>query len=488
MPNSTNASGPSDTPPNSPVDPPKANIPWSYGRNVVCAMVVDPVQLFVYWELTDDSIEETKSKFSKNGDAWLSLRVYDTSHRLFDGTNAHSHVDYSVQRSDRQWFCQVNKPGSSAHAEIGLIDAHGHFVGLARSGRVDFPRNEAVDGGHVNPKNVEWMTVTQDGVSRRGPQNSGPPPQSGDSDCHSEPQAPGHHGVSASLNPTARGGATGARLEGVRAGQTPALASASSRELHTISEHTEEWSWEATEERHTLTDPLSLAMTNWTDYSVTSFSSEHSSWTSSGDLVSWQQGPFDYPVEIVAPHVETFTAPDQVHAAGNTTRVVHGPWQVVIRGLGARKSSQVLARWSVHRSWPDASTSRSYRRFTSASQGRLGASEQRLHSAQESLTLGGSELRLSGSSERHLIGASELRLMGASERIFLAASERRLGGASEYRLSGERQRQRRLGGSSASHISGGSEGRFIGSSDTQIHIAPELPFPQVEDLQCGEEE
>ena len=79
-------------------------------------MVVDPERLFVYWEVTDDAIAAARARARRRRarDAWLNLRVYDITGRLFDGTNAHSYFDHGVERRDRQWFFDIGKPTSSA--------------------------------------------------------------------------------------------------------------------------------------------------------------------------------------------------------------------------------------------------------------------------------------------------------------------------------------------------------------------------------------
>src|SRR5579872_1480110 len=89
------------------------NIPWGYGHDRVTAMVVDPDRLFVYWEVTDEAMARARRELGKGGaGAWLSLRVYDITGRLFDGTNAHSYFDHKLERNDRQWFFDINKPTS----------------------------------------------------------------------------------------------------------------------------------------------------------------------------------------------------------------------------------------------------------------------------------------------------------------------------------------------------------------------------------------
>jgi hypothetical protein len=132
------------------------------------------------------------------------------------------------------------------------------------------------------------------------------------------------------------------------------------------------------------------------------------------------------------------------------THVVFGPWQVVVRGLGAFEERHVLSRWMVYRSFAVESGSEgpleSVGERILGSSALLGASERRFP--------GASELRFAGSSELLYRGASERRLGGASERIYGAASERLLRGASErgYVAASEKLLRggsdRRLGGAS----------------------------------------
>src|SRR5882724_2998671 len=67
--------------------PPRVeHIPWGYSQDRVVAMVVDPNRLYLYWELTDQAIEKARHGLGPGGkEAWLSLRVYDTTGRIFDG-------------------------------------------------------------------------------------------------------------------------------------------------------------------------------------------------------------------------------------------------------------------------------------------------------------------------------------------------------------------------------------------------------------------
>ena len=109
-------------------DEAQKHIPWGYGRDRVTALPVDPDRMCVYWEVTDDSMARARTGLGPAGkDAWLALRIYDVSDRIFDGTNAHSYFDHNLDRSDRQWFFHIGKPSSQAIAEIGLKSSEGYF-------------------------------------------------------------------------------------------------------------------------------------------------------------------------------------------------------------------------------------------------------------------------------------------------------------------------------------------------------------------------
>src|SRR5262245_39969914 len=134
---------------------PQEDIPWGYGVDRVTAMSVDPERLYIYWEVTDQAIARARVGLGPAGrDAWLNLRVYDVTDRIFDGTIAHAYFDHSISRTDRQWFFFLGRPTSTVVVEIGLNAAEGYFVRIVRSGRVDFPRRESVSRG-----GVEWLTV-----------------------------------------------------------------------------------------------------------------------------------------------------------------------------------------------------------------------------------------------------------------------------------------------------------------------------------------
>jgi hypothetical protein len=448
------------------------NIPWGYGQNRVTAMIVDPDRLFVYWEVTDEAVAAARAGLGRGGgSAWLSLRVYDITGRLFDGTNAHSYFDHRLERHDRQWFFAINKPTSAACAEVGLMSDEGYFVKIARSGRVEFPRREPVGGGPV-----EWLSVR----TATGPVGS---PWTG------QPPAPG--GGAPAGAPGADEGGGGPPPGGFDEG------------FPVPGDQWSEWS-----EVGGFPLPGGQRLVGrrwqWQEASGTEWTSEmsRSEWIGPVLRTAWEAGPFTYPVE--APSLVEYrdTGELAVRTEGGRVHVVYGPWQVVIRGIGARAEHRVLSTWEYRRQielvgggertvfakGTLAPGSSEWLMLGSSERVWQGASELLMRGGSELWLLGASELLLGGSSETMFQGASEYRLrgaserwaMGATERLFRGATERMLGGASETMFAGASER--RMGGASelyagASEKFAGASERHGGASERQFVETPGSAYP-----------
>jgi len=137
--------------------PVPGDIPWGYGDDRVTALARDPAWVFVYWELTDEAIERARAEVQAP-EAPCILRVYDTTYRLFDGTNANWYMDVPVHRPANNHYVCMDRPGSTFHVDIGVKSREGHFAKIARSAPVEMPRSEIAPDGRV-----EWMTVSAGG-------------------------------------------------------------------------------------------------------------------------------------------------------------------------------------------------------------------------------------------------------------------------------------------------------------------------------------
>ena len=400
------------------------HIPWGHGETRVTAMVVDPERLYVYWEATDEAIERARAELGSRGrDAWLNLRVYDVTNRIFDGTNAHHYFDHSVARTDRQWFFVIGRPSSTAVVEIGLKSAEGYFVRFARSGRADFPRRQP-----ASPDRVEWLTVRA---------------------ASGEVGEPVTEGLAARGVTSEGAGLTG-QPEPVRV-------------------------WDIRRTHGELDGEWIIR-----DESFGTMWQEGGEWVRERTLfwegpiirTAWEAGPFLYPVEPPRYVEERYEGMATVRSVDGRSHIVYGPWRVVIRGLGARAERKIMAVWEVHRSWI-AGAGVAVRTVSGAA-GAAGGSEQLFLGASELHQRAASELRLGGASELYLLGASELRLGGASELYLLGASELRYLGASEWRERGASET--RYAGASERLYPGASERAWSGASENRPRY-PAEPSP-----------
>jgi hypothetical protein len=392
----------------------REDIPWGYGQDRVTAMTMDPDRLYVYWEVTDEALERARAGLGPGGrDAWLNLRVYDVTNRIFDGTNAQHYFDHSVSRTDRQWFFFIGRPSSTALVEIGLKSAEGYFVRVARSGRADFPRREP-----ASPGRAEWLTVL---------------PASGDIAEAAADTREMRAVISGGAGPTGQ-------HEPVRAwdirrthGGWNGEGMTRDESFGTVWEEGGEWVRERTIE-----------------------------WEGPIIRTTWEAGPFLYPVETPRYVEERYEGTVTVRSVEGRSHIVYGPWRVVIRGLGARAERSVLGVWEVHRSWT-AGADVGVRMAGESARTHGGGSEQGILGASELHFRAASELRLGGASEIYGLGASELRYLGASETLFLGASEWRAVGASEQRYLGASQWLER--GASEARYAGASERLYPGASE-----------------------
>jgi hypothetical protein len=432
-----------DLGPDAEIAPMPENIPWGYGTDRVTAMAVDPDRLYVYWEITEEALAAARAGLGRAGEeAWLNVRVYDISGRLFDGTNAHSYFDHRLERHDRQWFFDIRRPSSSACAEVGVRSEEGYFVKIARSGRVDFPRREPAPGGAV-----EWLSVRAGG-------EVGTPATSAAGDAPAASVAgstPGDESAGPAI------GSPGGTPHAPPTGPTG------------WEDWTEVAGFPAAGGRRVL-----ARRWDWAEAGGAAWTGEatRTEWAGPVLRTEWEAGPFTYPIEVPSTVEVRDLGEISIRTENGRTHIVYGPWQVVIRGLGARAERRILGTWEYRRQVAIAGGAER----TPVPGGKLapGSSEWLMTGGSERMWLGASELAARGGSELWMLGASEVRLGGASETALAGASERRLRGASELSFAGASERL--LRGASERTFAGASEKVFAGASERAFAGASELSF------------
>lgn len=137
-----------------------ATFPQRYGQTYVSLMEVRAYSVFAYWEATQEDLTRMRRELGECGD--MVLRFYDVTCIMFDGDNARTWFDITVDEGATSWYVNVCSAGRSLIADLGVRDREGHFVALARSNCIQAPRAWC---GEDSPK--EWMHVEGDPRKRQ---------------------------------------------------------------------------------------------------------------------------------------------------------------------------------------------------------------------------------------------------------------------------------------------------------------------------------
>jgi len=137
------------------------DLPSGYGQDKIVLQVRDPRWLHTYWELTRQTLNKFKKELGGDFDgSRRALRVYDISHIVFNGKNAHRFFDTWINEHADNWYIDTGGPGRSWCVDLGLLLADGRFVTILRSNIVQTP----LDGPSCIT-DEEWM-VQEDMFAR----------------------------------------------------------------------------------------------------------------------------------------------------------------------------------------------------------------------------------------------------------------------------------------------------------------------------------
>ena len=134
----------------------KMDLPESYNRTYVRALPKDPNWLFVYWEMSEETIETLRNKMGieQFEAAKPVLRLLDITDIDYNGTNAWKYFDIRIHHYANNWYVKFPEPGRTYIIEYGNITPEGTFIMVMQSNVVKTPRDnysEIID--------KEWSTA-----------------------------------------------------------------------------------------------------------------------------------------------------------------------------------------------------------------------------------------------------------------------------------------------------------------------------------------
>lgn len=132
-------------------------LPESYGRDRIVALVRDPYWIHVYWEMSPAAVSRAEAALSQE---WPSanavLRLVDVTSE--DTTsNAESVVrDIEIHGGTNNWYIDVPNPSRSYRVDLGFRTKSGRFYVAARSNVVNTPKPGVSDRIDEN-----WVDVQE---------------------------------------------------------------------------------------------------------------------------------------------------------------------------------------------------------------------------------------------------------------------------------------------------------------------------------------
>ena len=138
----------------------EADIPTGYGKTESYLLPKDPAWLFLFWEITQNTLDCIKQQYSEDTlkNARTIIRLYDvTDVPFFDGSNAVCFYDMPVIFEARSWYINAPQTGRAYIADLGYLTADGQFILVSRSNQTTLPP------GHIsNIIDDKWMIVEGD--------------------------------------------------------------------------------------------------------------------------------------------------------------------------------------------------------------------------------------------------------------------------------------------------------------------------------------
>jgi len=116
------------------------DLPGQYGADRIVLQVRDPWWIHSYWEVKWTTFERLKRELGDDFNrAKRVLRVYDVSHIVFNGSNAHRSFDIQINEYATSWYIDTAGPGRSWCLDLGLVLPDGRFITILRSNTVYTP-------------------------------------------------------------------------------------------------------------------------------------------------------------------------------------------------------------------------------------------------------------------------------------------------------------------------------------------------------------
>jgi uncharacterized protein len=123
------------------------------------AWLVSKNKLFVFWRLLEEKKDLISNYYDKPFNSYQKvIRIYDVTHILFNGNNAHQIREFILEEGQEKWIQNDLQPNRCYITELGIKLSESDFFPLLRSNAVHVPRTNPNQTGNLKKEIDQYLT------------------------------------------------------------------------------------------------------------------------------------------------------------------------------------------------------------------------------------------------------------------------------------------------------------------------------------------
>ncbi|OGR79434.1 MAG: hypothetical protein A3I11_03440 [Elusimicrobia bacterium RIFCSPLOWO2_02_FULL_39_32] len=132
-----------------------APLPQHYGETRTVLLPRDPHWMYIYWEITEKTYVDLKSKHGEN--IFITAQSVVRMVEVNPSLQPLRSLDVPVSLDAKNWYLHADKEGGSWYAELGLKTPDGRFILIAKSNLITLPNARVSD--IIDEK---WVTIKEE--------------------------------------------------------------------------------------------------------------------------------------------------------------------------------------------------------------------------------------------------------------------------------------------------------------------------------------
>lgn len=135
-------------------DPELQNLPDSYGRDIVKILYKNPLSVFVFWEVSEQTLTKVVNSLGSSiGQCHMKLFV-----KYLNESKHKAEKTIELPPFTNNWYLKFDAPVKNLKIEVAVFSADGRFVILLHSAEISLPHNKPsmeVDSDWISEK---WVS------------------------------------------------------------------------------------------------------------------------------------------------------------------------------------------------------------------------------------------------------------------------------------------------------------------------------------------